>query len=302
MGKTIAALVSILLVGSSIAASPKQQEPPNTQRTSDQNAQCCLDRPISVQVIPAKPTPEESEAAHRASNEKADTDRKLADFTGKLAEYTRWLVIATTLLVIATIALGILGFRQGRDTRAALRISRRAAKAAADSAQAARDIVGTERAWLLNSGFETHLGSNVTVDHVKFENGLMIIPTFKNDGRSPAIEVECLRLFKVQPINSAVPIFDIDWPLDTGKGAVGPLGTFGGPFAFVGDAELTKILNQESAVFLYCAVRYKDIFDDTKLRMSATTFEITRFGDKRDSSGNLVPNFRGRQRDTATAT
>lgn len=284
------------------SSAPAPHNPAKTADTQAQTAenQHAPDAPQAT-VVNAKTEVIEENAQPNADHRPpyASPEWWLVAFTFGLMVYTAKLFRETKRLAKDAKRSGD---RQANDTRAALAISRDAADAAKKSADATRAMLETERAWLLNSGFDSLMGANVTVNRVTYPIVLKINPTWKNDGKTPAIEVESTRAFKVLPSDSPTPVFETNWPSGTSRGVLGAAGIFNGPDLFIVGDDLTAVLNRMASVYLYCAVRYKDVFDANTTRMSATTLEIFRYGDHLDNFGKLVPNFIARQSDIAIAT
>ena len=100
--------------------------------------------PLTVKIIPAQPTKEQSEQEDRSKREQqekavldkrvADDTQRLADKTEDLAFYTKWLAVFTLFLFVTALGQMLLFWVQLRIMRKSLEDATTAANAATDSA------------------------------------------------------------------------------------------------------------------------------------------------------------------------
>jgi len=114
-------------------AEPKQEETTADDKAAQPHQKKPDPTPIVVNVLPAQKTDHEADEDRKERKEKADLDRRLVDLTADLAWFTAALFAATAALVVATGALAYYAFRQSRDMKESLKIT----KVASDAAVAA---------------------------------------------------------------------------------------------------------------------------------------------------------------------
>lgn len=209
-------------------------------------------------------------------------DDPVAYFTFWLVAFTGVLAVSTAGLWIATIWLYRAGERQleflqesaatqSRDMQASILAAQR-------SADAAMMAIGTERAWItieqpkiipIHDGF---------LGEVPFKTGLVFSVICKNRGRSPAVKVLAAAFHQIGGwLNeSPIPHFTQtpDWETPGKSSLVGPDAQFDSGSIVLVDAEAEALTRGQVAIFIYCILRYFDVFKPSEPRFTEACLKI----------------------------
>jgi hypothetical protein len=173
------------------------------------------------------------------------------------------LLIVSFLGLIATIVGAIL-------LTASLIFSARATRAAVEAANAARDTLGSERAWVHFHDLDQEQHTDLTVRGSYFKNAMAFYIVWINTGRSPALEVEMLSDHKVIdrdmasgriPTSADIPRFTPNIPNNNPfKMVLGQNRPQRSAERIIGDEELTAFMQHKKILCVYGYVRYRDVF------------------------------------------
>lgn len=171
---------------------------------------------------------------------------------------------------------------QRADTLRAIKATEDNAVAAQKSAEAAILAIGSERAWISHDNFITGSARDYIVDGTLLTLGKVIQFRWKNWGRSPAIKVQIVILYRIVPAGDPVPFFDKIWDAATNDTVtLGPNGTVLSTQVIIGDLKLKSVLDRVDALYIFSAVRYRDVYNSSILRVSevCVKFENTKVPD-----------------------
>lgn len=209
---------------------------------------------IPVRILD-QPAESAEEKAEQIKNDQEDLEaqKSVAESTETLVILTRQQVVigaigvGTTL--IGTVALII-----------SLHLSRISTKAAVEAARAAREALGSERAWIAHVGQNTIVGSGQIngVFHSKiFAFGLR----WKNDGRSPAINVKTYGEFFIGDSKDVIPQLPREKRLNlTDRSVVGSGIEFATSEAAVEWRIAEQLINRSMFLYLYGRIDYNDTY------------------------------------------
>jgi hypothetical protein len=197
--------------------------------------------------------------------------------------YAQWLMAAFTV-VAAGISLAAVVL-----VNRSLELNRKATEAAVMAADAARDAIGAERAWLTSAGVRNEFHSDVvTPDGVVHDQGIAFATNWVNSGRSPAQKTSVYGDGCVIGIDDPIPRFDPKPHIgDKASAVIGP-GMVGhsAPFLVVGP-DLQALLSREKRVIIYSQVTYADSFQPEVLRNSESCISLSYRGKQQGRDGTV---------------
>jgi hypothetical protein len=193
---------------------------------------------------------------------------------------------------IATIFMGFFTLTLWRSTEklwGEAKLSGAAAKRAAD---AARDAVETDRAWMIPNGVNCMPGRDSTVDGVHYQEFFVFGPKWINCGRTPALQTAIVIRYILAPYEAKVPEVELDWNrVENASGMCGPNGEFHGENFGVGGDNYNAFVGRRMKLFVFSSVRYVDIFKPKTIRISKACWEVIYNGVQVDRTGSQGPNF-----------
>jgi hypothetical protein len=239
---------------------------------------------IPVRILEEPEDPEETE--RREQKERRSEEREQADLEAQrsMAESARELLRPTWWQVgIAGIGALLLG--------ASLGFSAWAAKAAADAAKAAQQVLKAERAWLTYETIETGHHGDPTVRSTTQEREIIFKIVWKNSGRTPALRTHMSADIRLVDSGKDIPVFE-KRPRRAGHagGVIGPgISGTSVPASVFGEG-VDRLISQKSRVYLYSRATYEDVFNPNTIRESEACVCITYFAMSLEN-GRSVPEF-----------
>lgn len=182
----------------------------------------------------------------------SDVQEEIARATEDGVVVARWqaMISATGLLVAGIGTLGLYF---------SLILNRRATEAAVAAAAAAREAIGTERAWmspidLVQRSFSTN------TEGEGIRNGLVFEYEWKNSGRSPALDVWSFVDHRVSADREAVPEFRCEPTHAKSSRIVGPDCVHRTERRILNDTETTDFIKGAVFIHYYCRIFYRDVY------------------------------------------
>ena len=123
----------------------------------------------------------------------------------------QWVI--AMLGIAATVISGVavyLVWKTLKATRDTLNEAREATKAAMQSADAARDMLHAERAWVVQTSFEVNELVNYWTSDGEIKHSIGFVFQFMNVGRSPARNVELDVKYRIVESSEPVPRFEFN--------------------------------------------------------------------------------------------
>jgi hypothetical protein len=240
----VIALAFVATTASDSWGQSKQPSPKASQQTPAQQDRGTEKAPVVVKVLPAEKSKDELES----EKAKEESERQLVKLTGDLANYTKFLFIATGLLFVATGGLIIAGFRQLRDAKRQLLLSRQVERAYVSG--------GIIIEWGDTNRSEAEYGPGGTVLMRTIKEPRDVVITVSNHGKTPAYITEMdVQICKPADLPK-LPDYancDVTLNLSIGPGIenVRTRKQFGFPEA--------------AAKIIYGRIHYRDIFGDTHM-------------------------------------
>lgn len=213
--------------------------------------------------------PEQSEDAKRQEKEAAE--REIEDLAAQksMAESTEEIVF-WTMLQFALAFLGTCALIYS------LFLNRRATNAAVAAANAARDAIGVERAWLMWQNFVIGDVKDSEVDGLFVKDSTYFLAVWINSGRSPAVDVRCSIQFRVVETDADTPTFEPIYT-DDGKDKLGIMG----PAKMLTSAKraLSQFENMEfrartKKLIIFSSVSYRDVYHPEEIRRTEVCYEV----------------------------
>jgi hypothetical protein len=152
---------------------------------------------------------------------------------------------------------------------------------------------GAERAWMALGDIRLEGTENGLLGNVPFERALIVQIVWRNCGRSPAL---CTLQFNqtrmIQYGDEMAPVFVERWDGAEETLPVGPGATVNSQQIAVGGEDCASIVDRRTALVVYCAVRYNDVFNSTIERFSRVCVRIDYTGLTRDpKTGQSRPSW-----------
>jgi hypothetical protein len=280
--------------------STKPQKPTtNSQEQSTANERGTDKSPVFVRVLPATKTQEEA-----ADDKAKDLDQSSANwwmvrltggvvFIGLIQTFVFWLQavrLKQSIEKMDAIAAGQtddIRASIGQATRSAaameqmavslsaqvgqmktgLDLTRQSADAATHSAETAeRALMATQRALIVN----TEINVNIVIDDTSRQLvGFQISPVFKNSGPTMALNVRCSATFigqfrDINDISHSAPIASESTTMSIGPGVAFSANN---PTA-IGLDQLEPLKRDQAAFFIHGYIEYRDVFENTPLRVT----------------------------------
>lgn len=229
--------------------------------------------------------PEEAEDAKRQQQESAQ--REIDDLIAQqsMANSTEEIVLWTRLQFL-------LAFGGTCALIYSLHLNRTATNAAVKAADAAREALGAERAWLTFRRFEAGTVEGSEIVGVKINKGFLLQLEWTNCGRSPSIRTNIFVTKKVIGRAETIPVFEAsEVPADQGYGICGPSMTVWSPTIFLNDEETANFKSKAVRVIVYSKVTYRDTMSPEVVRSTELCAEILYEGEKAVGDSKPVPNI-----------
>ena len=165
--------------------------------------------------------------------------------------------------------------RQAEETKEQLMIGKQSADAVRDAADAAMAAAGSERAWMSfdEVDFADFKDGYIGKNFVKA--GIAVRVRWINKGRSPSIKCctyICCNLLSIEEL--VPPLFLHQWPESQASAPVGPDLFVRTALIPVGESDRQDIYARKSALIVYAAVRYNEIFRSNIPRVSEVCLRI----------------------------
>lgn len=151
--------------------------------------------------------------------------------------------------------------------------TQRSTKAAEDSAKAARDALGSDRAWITFVNVDTNVDEAIAVNGV-WSGTLGTTVNLKNSGRSPATQLNCYCDHTVVASDSAAPVFHIAEEEDRQFGVMGAEQGFSAVPKWLTKEHTRAYENGEVDWYVFYSVDYFDIFAPKIKRLSQGCLKI----------------------------
>lgn len=267
------ALAVIVLAFGSATAQPPPEQPKASAQPEQKPAEL---KPFAIEIPGGI---ELKDSAASEDREKARDQREADDLRAQ-----QWMagaaIFQAAFSVVSVILLGVTIF-----------YSHKAWGEAKASAQAARQTLYNERAWLMPMpGANQHRQrlDNSFWNGIPF-SGERLVLLIVNSGKTPASGV---RLFANQSIQPLTGPLEPDYPLiygDRGEyhGVAPPNGSPCGVSVMISDENVRLFRERQCRGFVYFKVQYNDIFEPTKLRETEMCFEIIHSGIIITPQGNV---------------
>lgn len=210
-------------------------------------------------------------------------EAKITDFL--VAIFTYFLFVVTYELARITKKLWEAGEKQTAlinkssisqaiQTRAAIREAKR-------SADAAMAAIGSDRAWICFDKLGQGQFTNGNIDGVAESEGILFWCEWKNKGRTPAIQNEAHIGFKIIPFSdNTPPSFEEELEeIPSNTVPIGPDCLISSAKQAIGEAQRNAFVSRQTAIIVYSAVRYRDIFNSNVIRTSKCCLKITYGGE-----------------------
>lgn len=148
-------------------------------------------------------------------------------------------------------------------------LNRAATRAAVKAADAAKEVIGNDRAWLVHSGQTAGVANDSYLDGIFYERLFVFTLRFENVGRSPAIKATAVMDYAVSDAPEARPeiVFsaaDEDHRIGTIGQGVGISTT---SHAIQWDM-VEKVILGEKYLFIHAIAEYEDIFHSGVVRIT----------------------------------
>jgi hypothetical protein len=163
--------------------------------------------------------------------------------------------------------------------------TQRATKAAEDSAKAAREALGSDRAWICGDGVDSGPVTNSHLDSLPIANGFAFITKWRNFGVTPAFNIKVFRDFVLIDPDGPIPAFGPGPDDDETAAVAGPNVQFAGHPAVLNDAETADFRGRRKKVVLYSRVTYRDKFSPDVERVSECCYVAIHQGGQREQNG-----------------
>lgn len=231
-------------------------------------------------ILDAQDAKKSEEAAERRDEDDLKAQKSMAESTEKIVNISWWQLALATLGTIALLY--------------SLRLNQRATNAAVIAANAARDQIAAERAWISFISFNSGAIKQSIFLNEEINNGIIFQYIWKNNGRSPAVNLRVYTTIITQPITEEkIPEARPDWQMNSHNASVGAGADFLSQPIWLNDENGRLFIERKIRVFIYSVVSYKDVFS-TKERISEVFYEFFYDGNKGfDSNGNETLGIRG---------
>lgn len=166
-----------------------------------------------------------------------------------------------------------------------------AAWSAAAAAKAAKDAIGTERAWITARRVDCGTATDATVDGVHYPRAYVFSVAWINSGRSPAVKSDIFTFHRTLGSSDQCPEFEPNWNSFDSGATIGPNLEVSGAVRAVVGKDYERFASGVAKVFIYSAVRYFDTFKKTMVRESEACFEVKLDGSLDAGGGRLIPRF-----------
>jgi hypothetical protein len=293
-----------------IASIALSQESPIQSQPSEQQTERPLEsqkppdnqQETTTPTLPTIATPESVEGRHDTVTERSKSGGEKSDWLEKffndikitdllLVIFTAALAVYTGRLWYATAGLWEAAKEQSRDMKASIAVAAKSAEASLSAAETARLSIEGDRAWITWDNYTFADVINSALEGNIIKNGYGIAVTWKNSGRTLALNVSCVNKKSLINPGDAIPTFIVDKndratePSSRGVGA-----DIGGYLIPMDDIEADDFRNHRRRVIFYSRVTYTDIFYLNTTRMSEACFELIFAGGTITyNSGRAVP-------------
>lgn len=230
--------------------------------------------------------------AARHAEERKDA-REQADLVAQQAMAVaseRMLILTVIQIIIGAVTLGFLylTFREAKRTADA---GIKAAEQAGVAADAARDALAVERAWVTHAGFNRSVTLNPTIHGKVYAKGVMIQQVWANTGRSPAVRLDLYVADKIIPAGHSAPVFEIPDRPEQRSGVMGPGTRVTTAWSGIPQEIAERVRNGELRWFIYSRATYGTITDPGANCISEVCAEIEYDGEIVRQDGTVTPNL-----------
>lgn len=239
------------------------------QASGDQRG--TVDQPVVVRVIPQTEDSEKTAQEQRDRAKKAESDALLASFTGELARWTRWLALLTMGLVVAAAVQVVMFFRQLKVMKQDLQDAQVVARAARDSADAARESLAVERQTMIDGGraYVQHYGIRWVSHRLEATENLIwrLHPGWYNVGNTPTRKLRVRVHYTLTDTPLAADFaFAVDYLPALGRSTLSPKESMESPVFDVTAADLVLVKNETKHLYVWGGAEYDDVFAGTPQR------------------------------------
>lgn len=212
----------------------------------------------SIRRIARALEPKENEKKSTKEDKRGARDLRAQEGMARWAMWMFWVALTQAILSVA----GIIFIWKN------LILTRQAVEASVRSAEASRDMIFTERAWMAHSDI---IDATYTCPNIK--DGLQITVWWENSGRSPAIAVNATSLLFMSRDGSEPKQFPPPIIKETG-GVVGPRLRMSTAQCEMNDERYELFKKREARFFLYARVDYRDVYQPREPRHTALLVEM----------------------------
>lgn len=260
-----AKFIGYLLLAGCLFAGPCAGLAQTIERPGDpqvSNGISATDFSIPVQIVE---DPERTEAAKRERQEDVQRDMDNLVAQQGVDQSTKNIVGLTILQTILAL-LGTLALLYS------LHLNRKATRAAVSAADAAREALGAERAWM--SHFKCH---NCFLDNFEGVFGAQsfgVIVAWKNTGRTPATNVSVSVDHALVPVTTLAPVFGNIENNQDNSAVVGPEIDVNTNIIMLTINEYDLVKQGALDFYIYCRIDYRDTFRPDVPRHSEMCYKV----------------------------
>jgi hypothetical protein len=234
----------------------------------------CANRSTSKEAVECYKQADKATRENQTTEQDLDAQREMANW----AEGMLWTSGIIGSLGIFVTCVGIYYVREtlieaGKTTSAAI------------------DAVRGERAWMTFGGVDTSPVHNSYVNNILHQNTFFFSISWKNTGRSPAIEAEPVISYCVLAYGADAPFFAVteNRNSEISAAAIGPGELNHTARVFLTDEESNALRLRTKVLFLHSRIQYGTVFEPQMSKRTEVCLRIESNGTRVDSNGNNVP-------------